>query len=93
MSSVEAPEGTDSPAAGPRDEGHGEASPGSEAPVLGSPGVASSKATRGSRVPSNASVSQEEESSGSDNESSDEDSDEGVARRMKSSVAQIVVSD
>lgn len=92
MSSVEAPEGTDSPAAGPRDEGHGEASPGSEAP-LGSPGVASSKATRGSRVPSNASVSQEEESSGSDNESSDEDSDEGVARRMKSSVAQIVVSD
>uniref|UniRef100_A0A8C8GQU3 Pre-mRNA-splicing factor CWC22 homolog n=1 Tax=Oncorhynchus tshawytscha TaxID=74940 RepID=A0A8C8GQU3_ONCTS len=89
-SNVEAPEGADSPAAGPRDEGHRAASPGSEAPVLGSPGVASSKATRGSRVPSNASVSQEGESSGSDNESSDEDSDEGVARRMKSSVAQIV---
>ncbi|XP_029515892.2 pre-mRNA-splicing factor CWC22 homolog isoform X1 [Oncorhynchus nerka] len=89
-SNVEAPEGADSPAAGTIDEGHRVASPGSEAPVLGSPGVASSKATRGSRVPSNASVSQEGESSGSDNESSDEDSDEGVARRMKSSVAQIV---
>ncbi|KAK6315276.1 hypothetical protein J4Q44_G00148050 [Coregonus suidteri] len=90
-SNVEAPEGADSPAASPRDEGLRAARPGSEAPVvLGSPEVASSKATRGSRVPSNASVSQEGESSGSDDESSEEDSDEGVARRMKSSVAQIV---
>ncbi|CAB1347177.1 unnamed protein product [Coregonus sp. 'balchen'] len=73
-SNVEAPEGADSPAASPRDEGLRAARPGSEAPVvLGSPEVASSKATRGSRVPSNASVSQEGESSGSDDESSEED--------------------
>ena len=92
-SSMEATEGADSPAASPGHKGPRAAS--SEAPIVlgspgvASPGVASSRATRGSRAPSSASVSQEEdESSGSDGSS-----DEAVGCRMKSSVAQIMVSD
>ncbi|XP_038862902.1 pre-mRNA-splicing factor CWC22 homolog isoform X1 [Salvelinus namaycush] len=94
-SSIEATEGADSPAASPGPEGPRAASPSSEAPIVlgcpgvASPGVTSSRATRGSRAPSSASVSQEEdESSGSD----DGSSDEAVGCRMKSSVAQIMRS-
>ncbi|XP_014029282.1 pre-mRNA-splicing factor CWC22 homolog isoform X2 [Salmo salar] len=92
-SSMKATEGADSPAASPGPDDPRAASPSSEAPIVlgspgvASPGVASSRATRGSRAPSSASVSQEEdESSGSD----DGSSDEAVGRRMKSSVAQIM---
>ncbi|XP_041700608.2 pre-mRNA-splicing factor CWC22 homolog isoform X2 [Coregonus clupeaformis] len=92
-SDMEAPEGADGPAASPGPEGPRAASPSSEVPIVlgspgvASPGVASSRATRGSRAPSSASVSQEEEESSGSN---DESSDEGVGCRMKSSVAQIM---